>query len=343
MLIEEVMPSLESEHIADLKVFQDFPKGGRSEKNCSEAVAELAKELDNKKEQLKNSTRTARLWIQFLEYVDVMKLFIRAERLGGWEIHLTDTKRTLKLFAATGYSNNAKSVRIYLQQMLKFPEKHPGLHTVFKENGYHSVRRSDRHWAGLWSDLIIEQVMMKSIKSRLGLTRGRSFTKSTRHQWVHTARQCAVIYEAMPSVTKATLANSEKHVELGVSRKNRDISDLSKIKAWFREHNPFEGGPELRSLSTGICNDGTVICDNSEKTGKEIQKRLDNVYLHDASVTRRLKVRNIESLYNSVKISDKKFVVIKPTALFLRLIAIAQRENKIERFFSYELMQKKMD
>ena len=49
MLIEEVMPSLESEYIADLKVFQDFPKGGRSEKNCSEAVAELAKELDNKK------------------------------------------------------------------------------------------------------------------------------------------------------------------------------------------------------------------------------------------------------------------------------------------------------
>ena len=83
MLVEEVMLSLESKHIADLKVFQDFPKGGRCEKNCSEAVAELAKQLDSKKEQLKNSTRTARLWIQFLEYVDVMKLFIGAERLGG--------------------------------------------------------------------------------------------------------------------------------------------------------------------------------------------------------------------------------------------------------------------
>ena len=125
----------------------------------------------------------------------------------------------------------------------------------------------------------------------------------------------------MTSVMKSTFAKSEQHVELGFLRKNRDVSDLSKIQAWYREHNRDS---ELRSLSTGICNDGTVNCDNSEKVGKKIQEQLDNVYFHDATIKRRLKkVRNIESLYNSVKISDKKFVVIKPTALFLRLIAIA--------------------
>ena len=99
---------------------------------------------------------------------------------------------------------------------------------MFKENGYHSIRRNDKYWAGLWSDLIIEQIMMRSIKLRGGLTRGRSFRESTRHQWVHKAHQCAVIHEAMTSVTKSTLANSEQHVELGISRKNRDVSDLSK-------------------------------------------------------------------------------------------------------------------
>ena len=95
------------------------------------------------------------------------------------------------------------------------------------------------------------------------------FTERPCHWWVHTAHQCAVIHEAMPSFTKSTLANSGQQKELGVSRKNH-VSDLSKIKAWFSEHNPFEGVPELRSLSTGICNDGTVNCDNSEKVGKEI-------------------------------------------------------------------------
>ena len=75
----------------------------------------------------------------------------------------------------------------------------------------------------------------------------------------------------------------------------------------------------MRSLSTEICNAGTVNCDNSEKVGKKIQEQLDNVYFHDATTKRWLKVRNIECLYNSVKIRDKKFVAIKPAALFLRL------------------------
>ena len=64
MLIVEVMSSLEPEHIAELKkVFQDFPKWGRADKDFCETLAELAKQLDTKKEQLKNINRTARLWI----------------------------------------------------------------------------------------------------------------------------------------------------------------------------------------------------------------------------------------------------------------------------------------
>ena len=101
---------------------------------------------------------------------------------------------------------------------------------MFKENGCHSVRHSDSYWAGLWSDLIIKQVMMRSMKLRGGLTRGRGFTESTRHERVHTAHQCAVVHETMTAITKSKLENSEQHVELGVSGKNRDVFNLSKIQ-----------------------------------------------------------------------------------------------------------------
>ena len=53
------------------------------------------------------------------------------------------------------------------------------LHQRFVE-GYHSVRRSERLWAGLWTDIVIEQVLMRSLKSRGGLTRGRGMTESVR-------------------------------------------------------------------------------------------------------------------------------------------------------------------
>ena len=85
-----------------------------------------------------------------------MKLFIREESLGYWEMHLAANKSNLNFFAETGHFHYAKSARMYLQQMLKLPEKHLPVQTFFKENRYHSVRCSDRHWAGLWSNLIIE-------------------------------------------------------------------------------------------------------------------------------------------------------------------------------------------
>ena len=57
-----------------------------------------------------------------------------------------------------------------------------------------TVRRSDRNWAGLWTDLTIEQVLMKSIKSRGGLARGRGMSEETRLLWIRSMHQCASIH-----------------------------------------------------------------------------------------------------------------------------------------------------
>ena len=86
----------------------------------------------------------------------------------------------LSLFAASGHPNYAKSARLYAQQMMSLSKKHPWLHEQF-ENGKHAVRRSQRYWAGLWSDLVIEQTLMRSVRSTGGLTRGRSMKEGTRH------------------------------------------------------------------------------------------------------------------------------------------------------------------
>ena len=93
----------------------------------------------------------------------------------------------------------------------------------------------------------------------------------------------------------------------------------------------------MKSLSTGICNDGTINCDDSEHIGKTIQEGIDDLPLHEIKMKRSLTANTIESLYNSVKITQKKKIIIKPTSLFNRLIAIAQRENDLEQFFHYEL------
>ena len=109
--------------------------------------------------------------------VDHLKDFIRAERTGNWKLHLPSVRKMLNMFAATGHMHYVKSARLYLQQMMELETDYPWVYKNFTENGYHTIRRSNKFWAGLWSDLIIEQVMMRSLKSRGGITRGRGVTE----------------------------------------------------------------------------------------------------------------------------------------------------------------------
>ena len=74
-----------------------------------------------------------------------------------------------------------------------------------------------------------------------------------------------------------------------------------------------------------------------EQIGKKIQEDLNGIYFQEVKIKQSLKVNNFESMYNSVKVDNKKAINIKPTALYLRLIAIAKRTLNIEDYFHYEL------
>ena len=131
-----------------------------SEVDCP-AIAKLQKSMEDLKDNLSKESRTAKLWIQYLEYVSIMRQFIRAAREGNWHLYLFTMEKMLNLFAGTGHINYAKSARLYLQSMLELPTTHPSLYEKFAVDGYHVIRRTNRFWAGLWPDLTIEQVRLK--------------------------------------------------------------------------------------------------------------------------------------------------------------------------------------
>jgi hypothetical protein len=64
------------------------------------------------------------------------------------------------------------------------------------------VRRSDRLWAGLSVDLIIEQVLMRSMKTSGGLTRGRGMTEQQCITWLLAMPACAEVNDAMQELTR---------------------------------------------------------------------------------------------------------------------------------------------
>ena len=153
--------------------------------------------------------------------------------------------------------------------MQKLQQDHPDIYKSFLE-GYHVLRRSNRYWAGLSTDLVIEQVLMRSVKTSGGLTRGRGMTEVQRAQWLLSMPACADVNSAMQNLTGVGFHTSEQHKETSNSRKKRDKMDTLKILSFLQERNPFSEDISLRNIETGVTADASVNVDKAKEIGTKI-------------------------------------------------------------------------
>ena len=123
-----------------------------------------------------STLRTAKLWLQYMYMVEILCRFIKAECTGNSNLHFSVVQEMLPYFAASEHNSYTKSAYMYLQTMQSLKDDHPVVHDLFQA-GYHVVRRRDRYWGGLSTDLVIQQVLMRSVKSQGGLTRGRGMNE----------------------------------------------------------------------------------------------------------------------------------------------------------------------
>jgi len=170
--------------------------------------------------------------------------------------------------------------------MQHLPDSHPWLFKQFEENCFHVVRRSDRYWAGLSTDLVIEQ-------TRGSLKHGSDMTENVRLLWTETVHQCAAVYSAMMSLTKMkTYMQESDHVDMSQSRVRGDIMDVQKLGAWFKTFDPFgQSDSYLCSLSSGATaqdNDG-INCDSVEHVGAAIHQQLDGVSFTETTLRKKTK------------------------------------------------------
>jgi hypothetical protein len=188
--------------------------------------------------------------------------------------------------------------------MTVLADTHPYLYQQF-EAGNHPIRRSQRYWAGLWSDLAIEQTLMRSIKTRGGLTRGRGMEEGVSHLWVSSLSYTAAVHEAMTDLSGIKVTTSEQHLEMSSSRRKQDYEDANKFYNWFESRNPFTyEDADLHSLSTGAVSvNGTdnVNCEEAESIGEKIQSSLDDKSIKDAKIKRKDEAKSIAVLKKVVK------------------------------------------
>lgn len=89
---------------------------------CDEINDPLLKRIESTLEtqfkKWKVHNRTAKLWIQFWEMVQIVKDFIKSERTGDWNMHLLCVSKMIPYFHATGMSISAQIFVNYI--LLKF-------------------------------------------------------------------------------------------------------------------------------------------------------------------------------------------------------------------------------
>ena len=202
------------------------------------------------------------------------------------------------------------------------------------------MRKSDRYWAGLSTDLVIEQDMMAAVKGKGGLTRGRGLDESTRSIWLGNVTECATISAALTELVGGR--KTVDHVEFTRARMKRDAEDLEKLMGFFKINNPFRFSDTARlvSLSSGtVANDGDgVNCDIAGDVGMQISQTWQDMNYSEIILRKNQTVKTLASVHNVMKLGDK-FGEIDANRLFQRLVLMAHtnRSLDIQSVFNYEL------
>ena len=200
-------------------------------------LEQLRTKVNNYKDSLAGYP-TAMLWIQCLEMISLVREFVKAEHTGNWSMHLSSQAKMLPYFAASGHNNYTKGSYMYLQFMSKLEQNNPKAYQKFLA-GYHVVRRSNHHWAGISTDLIIEQTLMRTMKNVGGITRGRSMTEEQRAVWLLSMPACSAINEAMQNFTRVKYVSSEQQKDTTPAHIKKDMEDTTKLLEFIYIHDPF--------------------------------------------------------------------------------------------------------
>ena len=179
--IFEEIPLSEEEISCLLKYTEEVNKPYEESEDCQiiNQVICIKKRFIEQLRKIEEKGPTCKLWVQYFFMVNIVKRFIEAERIGNWQLHLQCVKSMLPFFHASGHHSYAKCSHMYLQDMIALePTMDIYEYDKFAKCGFFTIRRSEKAWSGIFADMTIEQVLMKSMKTSGGLTHGRGISDS---------------------------------------------------------------------------------------------------------------------------------------------------------------------
>lgn len=198
------------------------------------------------------------------------------------------------------------------------------------------MRRSNKLSCGTSTDMIIEQSLMKSMKTNGGVARGRSSQESVISKWVYGMHSMNTVCEGLEDLANFKMDTTDQHVDARDSRIKRDIEDVKKLYEWFLLHDPFPEIKEIMSIASGVVGDKKINCHNAREVGNTSMKKMIGQTFNNIKLKRTDKVLPLLSISSTVKVYDEK-VPIDPLLLFQRMSITRTFGDELQKFFEYEL------
>ena len=321
---------------------------------CSE-MKEMLNLFDMFRREGRQKSKLFAFWDSYIEMVELLLTFIRAEREGNWSLHRSN------------YGNDSSfllhgSCKLF-QMAPCLPCRHdqlaataPEVHKEFSLDS-HAVNRSAHIFSQVWTDMVLEQSINLDSKSSGGII-GITQNPSALARWFLTIHERVAITAA----TKELCGINDddrvgSHKETGSRRLTKDESHVQKVVNTLLDvmTDPFcleniddEECSSLVSIATGVVmpdeKAGRLL--TSADLGKTqmkgfVEKRLNTGEVKFWERVSHLKIDTFASLSKKkqVKTADEKIVTINADRdLFGRLlIAANSRGVQLREVLSYEL------
>ena len=113
--------------------------------------------------------------------------------------------------------------------------------------------------------MIIEQSLMKSMKTDEGISRGRSTKESVISKWVYGMHAMNTVCERLEVLADVAMDTTAQHVDVSDSRRKKDAKDI--LLDWFSSHDPFAEISKILSIASGVVGDDKINCHRAREVG----------------------------------------------------------------------------
>lgn len=128
------------------------------------------------------------------------------------------------------------------------------------------VRRSDKPFSGILTDMTIEQTLNRFFGT--DLVHGRGVTPSVISRYLGAMPTAFTVMEGLENYIGLKSSSSEQHQDLHKGRIKKDHEALRKFVTWLRNHKPFDESEVLKSLSTNVIGTKQIDCHKAVSKGK---------------------------------------------------------------------------